>query len=217
MKQEHSYIYNKVKSMASTVMLFVYWSILGIALQSLSSCDAENSISTRYPCKFVFNTNLHPGTDMETALNGSGIYAMVSAKKGNGAWIIYTTLNDGKSHTNQITLTTAKENYADYNYMGAGKNAKDATKNGFILGKTNFSGYIAWDRQCPNCITQNGSTNFPLEWTGNRQSVICEKCKRVYSLETGAITSGGQGKEDEALMRYQVSYGGIGSILKVGN
>ena len=212
-----AYIYNKVKSMANTVMLFVYGSILCIALQCLCSCDAENSISTRYPCKFIFYTNLHPGTDIETALNGSGIYAMVSAKKGNGTWIIYTTLNDGKNHTNTITLTTAKENYADYNYMGAGKNTKDATKNGFILGKTNFSGYIAWDRQCPNCITRYGGTNYPLEWTGNRQSVICEKCKRVYSLETGAITSGGQGKEDETLMRYQVSYGGLGSILKVGN
>ena len=203
--------------MANTVMLFVYWGFLGTTLLCLCSCDAENSISTRYPCKFIFYTNLHPGTDIETALNGNGIYAMVSAQKGNGTWIVYTSLNDGKNVTNHITLTTAKENYADYNYIGAGKNAKDVTKNGFILGTTNFSGHVAWDRQCPNCINQYGGTNYPLEWTGNRQSVICDKCKRVYSLETGAITSGGQGKTDEALMRYQVSYGGIGSILKVGN
>ena len=74
-----------------------------------------------------------------------------------------------------------------------------------------------WDRQCLNCILQYGGTNYPLEWTGNRQSVICRKCKRVYSLENGTITSGGQSKEDKPLMRYQVAYTGIGSVLKVGN
>ena len=142
---------------------------------------------------------------------------MVSAQKGNGTWTILSTLNDGKNNTEKITLTTAKENYADYTYIGAGNNTKDVTKNGFILGCTNFNGYAAWDRQCLNCILQYGGTNYPLEWTGNRQSVICNKCKRTYSLETGAITSGGQSKQDQPLMRYQVSYGGIGSILRVGN
>ncbi len=196
--------------MAGIVMLF-------ICALLLESCDAENSISTRYPCRFTFNTNLHPGTSIETALNGSGSYAMVSAQKGNGTWTILSTLNDGKNNTEKITLTTDKENYADYTYLGAGKDTKDFSKNGFIVGHTNFNGYAAWDRQCLNCILQYGGTNYPLEWTGNRQSVICNKCKRTYSLETGAIESGGQGKSDESLMRYHVSYAGIGSILKVGN
>ncbi len=196
--------------MASIAILFICMLLLG-------SCDAENSISTRYPCHFTFNTNLHPGTSIETALNGAGSYAMVSAQKGNGTWTILSTLNDGKNNTEKITLTTAKENYADYTYLGAGKDTKDYSKNGFILGLTNFYGYVAWDRQCLNCILQYGGINYPLEWTGNRQQVICSKCKRVYSLETGAVESGRQGKEDKALMRYQVSYGGLGSILKVGN
>lgn len=56
------YIYNKVKSMA------------GIAMLLLCSCDAENSISTKYPCQFIFRTNLHPGTSIETALNNAGSY-----------------------------------------------------------------------------------------------------------------------------------------------
>lgn len=78
------YIYNKVKSMA------------GIAMLLLCSCDAENSISTKYPCQFYFKSQYHPGTSLETALNGTGVYTMVSAKKVNGAWNIYSTLNDGK-------------------------------------------------------------------------------------------------------------------------
>lgn len=79
------YIYNKVKSMA------------GIAMLLLCSCDAENSISTKYPCQFYFKSQYHPGTSLETALNGTGVYTMVSAKKVNGAWNIYSTLNDGKN------------------------------------------------------------------------------------------------------------------------
>ena len=211
------YIYNKVKSMAKKAVLFLSWCLLLGTCNVLSSCDAENTISTQYPCHFIFYTQYHPGTSIETALNGAGTYTMVSASKVNGAWRIYSMLNDGKNHTETIVLSTAKENYANYTYIGAGNDLKDATKNGFILGNTNFQGFVAWDRQCPNCIHQYGSTNYPLAWTGNRQFVICNKCNRTYSLETGAITSGGLSKEDQALMRYRVVYTGIGSILTVGN
>ena len=193
--------------MASIVMLFA-------CTYMLASCGAENSISRKYPCQFIFKTQYHTGTSIETALNNPGNYTFVSAKKVNGIWHIYSTLNDGKNHTEDIALTLATENYANYSYLGAGSDTKDATKNGFILGTTNFNGAVAWDRQCPNCINQYNSTNFPLEWTGNRQSVICSKCNRTYALETGAITSGDKG---EALMRYYVSYAGIGSVLTVGN
>jgi len=214
------YIYNKVKSMASKAMLFAFIPLLAclVATIFLTGCDAENSISTRYPCQFIFRTIYHPGTSIETALNGSGTtYTMISAKKVNGAWNIYSTLNDGKNKTETIVLSTAKENYANYSYLGAGNNTTDATKNGFILGQSYFNGYVAWDRQCLNCILQYGGTNYPLEWAEDRQTVICNKCKRVYRLEDGAIISGRQSKEDKSLMRYRVSYGGIGSVLTVGN
>lgn len=189
----------------------------GIAMLLLCSCDAENSISTQYLCQFIFRTQYHLDCSIVTALSGAGTYTMVSARKVNGVWNIYSTLNDGKNHTETIILSTAKENYANYSHMGAGNNTTDATKNGFILGTTNFNGYAAWDRQCPNCSQQYGGTNYPLEWTGNRQSVVCNKCKRVYNLENGTITSGGQGKNDKALMRYRVVYSGNGSVLTVGN
>ena len=86
----------------------------GIAMLLLCSCDAENCISTKYPCQFYFKSQYHPGTSLETALNGTGVYTMVSAKKVNGAWNIYSTLNDGKNQTETIILSTAKENYANF-------------------------------------------------------------------------------------------------------
>lgn len=211
MKITYTHIYNKVKTAARKTKAAVF-ALLCILL--LHACGAENSISRKYPCQFIFKTQYHPGTSIETALNNQGNYTFVSAKKENGAWHIYSILNDGKNTTENIPLTLATENYANYTYLGAGNNLKDATKNGFILGLTNFNGPVAWDRQCPNCITQYNNTNFPLEWTGNRQSVVCSKCKRTYALETGAITSGDKG---DALMRYNVTYGGIGTVLTVGN
>ncbi len=214
---EKASIYNKVKNIA-TADLKSAVSVLILLL--FSACGAENSISTLYPCQFIFRTNLHPGTSIETALNSAGTYTMVSAEKKNGAWHIYSTLNDGKNHTETIVLSTAKENYANYSYLGAGNNLKDATKNGFILGQSIYGStdgkpaYRAWDRQCLNCIYQYGGRNYPLEWTGNRQEVKCSKCKRTYSLDTGSITGGAKG---EPLMRYQVGYTGVGSTLTVGN
>ncbi len=190
--------------MAAKAMLFTFLSICLILSSSLlTSCDADNSISTRYPCQFIFRTIYHPGSSIETALQGAGTYTMVSAKKINGAWNIYSTLNDGKNHTETIVLSTAKENYANYSHLGAGNNLRMLTRTASSSATSNFNGYVAWDRQCPNCIQQYGGTNYPLEWTGNRQSVICNKCKRVYSLENGTITSGGQGKDDKALMQYR--------------
>ena len=50
------YIYNKVKSMASKAVLFLSWCLLLGTCGMLSSCDAENTISTEYPCHFIFYT-----------------------------------------------------------------------------------------------------------------------------------------------------------------
>ena len=196
-------IYNKVKHgcVWSTVMLFVVF--------ILAACEAENRISTRFPCNFYFNPKLHPGTSIETALNNLGNYTFISVKN-NGIWHIYSTLNDGRNITEDIKITTDRtegwDNRIKTHALGA--------NNGIIIGRSNFQGLVAWDRQCPNCITQYGGVNYPLELNGIRQSVMCKKCKRTYSLETGTITEGAKG---DPLMGYGISYNGIGTPVSVGN
>ena len=196
-------IYNKVKHgcVWSTVMLFVVF--------ILAACEAENRISTRFPCYFYFNPKLHPGTSIETALNNLGNYTFISVKN-NGIWHIYSTLNDGRNITEDIKITTDRtegwDNRIKTHALGA--------NNGIIIGRSNFQGLVAWDRQCPNCITQYGGVNYPLELNGIRQSVMCKKCKRTYSLDTGAITEGAKG---DPLMGYGISYNGIGTPVSVGN
>ncbi len=175
-------------------------------LLSLCGCDAEDTYSSDYACRFVFYTQYHPGSTIETALNSYGVYTMVSAIRRNGVWHVYSTLNDGKNETEDIMLTTAEENYVDYSNLGAA--------NGIIVGMTEFNGIVAWDRQCSNCLRNYGGYSYPLSWTSDRQSVSCAKCGRTYLLSTGGITSGDAGI---SLFRYRVSYAGVGSLLSVGN
>lgn len=188
--------------MTSAVMLF-------ISIYMLVACDAESRISTRFPCNFYFNPKLHPGTSIEAALNNVGNYTFISVKN-DGIWHIYSTINDGRNLTEDIKITTDRvegwDNRIKTRDLGA--------NNGIIIGLSNFQGLVAWDRQCPNCITQYGGTNYPLELNGIRQSVICKKCNRTYSLETGAITNGAKG---DPLMGYGISYKGLGTPVKVGN
>ncbi len=212
-----SYIYNKVKSIVTadlqSAVTSLHFQLLSLAIIVFlfSSCDAENSISTTYPCRFVFYTNLHPGTSIETALTGTSNFTIITTKYQNNVWHIFSTLNDGRNYNEDIVTTTAKEQRINYS-LGA--------NNGIFVGCSSYIDSngnlirIAWDRQCPNCIIQYGGTNYPLVWGKQRTTVICNKCNRTYSLDTGAIFNGNKGK---ALMRYNVSYSGIGSILTVGN
>lgn len=186
------------------------WSMaLLFCLTVLAGCDAEDLISTRFPCSFYFNPTLHKGSSIETALLNPGCYTFISVKN-LGVWHIYSTLNDGRNITEDIKITTDRiegwDNHIKTRPLGA--------NNGIIIGLSNFQGKVAWDRQCPNCITQYGGTNYPLELNGIRQSVMCKKCKRTYSLETGAITEGAKG---EALMGYGIDYKGLGTPVSVGN
>lgn len=197
-------IYNKVKGI---LLLFI--------LVALCGCGAENSISNKFACRFIFLTQNHAGNTLEVALTGYGTYTFVSASYRNGVWHILSTPNDGKDKTEDIAITSAVEKqYASYANLGA--------NNGIIIGRTIYDGgvLVAYDRQCPNCINQYGGTNYPLQWnTQDRQQVTCSKCHRTYALNTaGAITAGAEG---DRLMQYPISYiaysQGSGMMIKVQN
>lgn len=122
-----------------------------VVVLSLCGCGAEDLYTSDYACRFVFNTKYHAGTSIETALNGPGMYTMISASKIGGVWHIYSTLNDGQDKTEDIRLNTAEENYADYSDLGAA--------NGIIIGQCRYFDVttgrpvlVAWDRQCSNCL-----------------------------------------------------------------
>lgn len=201
-------IYNKVKEMAKYFVSFTLLCLLG-------ACEAENSISTEYRCQFVFYTNFHPQTNIEKALTSTGSFAIITTKYENGAWHVYATLNDSKNETQNIAMTTAIEKNINYNLLGA--------NHGIIIGSNGYGGidgnsaYLAWDRQCPNCIHQYGGTNYPLTWNQkNRQMVTCAKCQRTYDLNTGAVQSGAKGN-DKSLLGYRITYDKVNYKITVWN
>ena len=171
-------------------------------LAILMACDADDIVSRRYPCFFVFSYEQHSTSLLFAAARSAGTYVYVTAS-GDGkttARHVYVTSNDGKTPREDNIIGTDKENYTSF-LLGASNDI------GLFVGMTNFNGLWAYDRSCPNC-----SNLQPLDFTGNRQQVMCSRCQRTYDLETGSIVSGDNGN---ALMRYFCSFDG--SLLRVWN
>ena len=168
----------------------------------LVACNADDIVSRRYACHFVFSYEQHSTSLLFAAATNPGSYVYVTMT-GDGkttARHVYVTSNDGKTPREDNIIATDKENYTTFQ-LGASNSI------GLIIGLTNFNGLWAYDRQCPNC---GGSQ--ALNFTGNRQQVNCGKCQRIYDLETGGIVSGDNG---DALMRYFCSFDGM--LLRAWN
>ena len=168
----------------------------------LTACQAEAPVSRKYNCQLVFYYDQHPTSLLFAAARSAGSYVYVTSS-GDGVSSfrhIYVTSNDGKTPREDNVISTEIEKRAAC-ILGASNNI------GIIVGMTNFNGLWAYDRACPNC-----SSLQAMNWTGNRQQVICPRCQRTYELETGAIISGDEGSP---LMRYFCSFDG--SILRAWN
>lgn len=168
----------------------------------LTACEAEAPVSRKYVCRFVFSYREHPTSLLFAAAQNPGTYVYVTTKGDgkNSVRHVYVNSNDSKTPQEDNIISTDLENYSSY-VLGASNSI------GLFIGTTNFNGLWAYDRVCPNC-----SNLQAMNWTGNRQQVICPRCQRIYELETGAISSGDEGS---SLMRYFCSFDG--SILRAWN
>lgn len=172
--------------------------LLLLALSLLSvSCTKDNStISRRYPCRFHFYVQMHPTSMLLSAYKSPGTYVFTYSKveldreKGVSYRYVNVLTNNPDTPEERNRIETQIENNVPY-MMGASNEV------GLIVGRTNFSGPVAYDRACPTC-----TGIYPLTWNGKKPQVVCNSCKRVYDLETGAIVEGAEG---EPLMRYLVS------------
>lgn len=182
--------------------------LLVMLVALLVSC-ADDPISRKYPCRFLFYTQWHPTSMVIRALSGYNDFVRISVglQGGGGAYVVNVV--DREGHTESNRLTNDLENYVFDSgiYMGAG-----GSMGSVLLGRTNFNGRVAWDAMCPNC-TVSYSTKYLLRWTDNATQVKCPSCQRTYSLETGNILSGAEG---HSLLRYNVTYV-EGVSVQVGN
>lgn len=182
--------------------------VIAVLAVLLSGC-ADDPISRKYPCRFLFYTQWHPTSMIVSALSGYNEFVRISMgmQGGGGAYVVNVTNSQGKTESNRLTNELENRFFTSGVYLGAG-----GSMGAILLGQTNFNGYIAWDALCPNC-TASYSTKYLLQWTDNATQVKCSSCNRTYSLETGNILNGAEG---ESMMRYIVTYV-QGVSVQVGN
>ena len=163
----------------------------------LSSCEGENNISRDYRCYFVFDMSLHPLPCQLTALPGnSGHFCKIESNYVSGVRHLKTTRNyDGA--VEDITLRTEKERQVTLS-LGA--------NNSIILGTSSYENrLVAYDGQCPNCLSDYNGKNYPLTWQKNGLQLHCAKCDRSYDVNNGVIASGKGGRQ---LLTYKATVDG---------
>lgn len=165
--------------------------VLAMLAVLLTACgdDAQEQYSTEYPCRFTFNTQLHPTSLITLALDNPGSYTRVDAVRKGSMTSLNVSSNNGRD-TETVPLTTAEENYLVGN-MGA--------NNSIITGCSTFNGLKAYDSQCPNCLNDRSGTAFPLAWTANGQAVKCATCGRTYELNYDGRADNGR-----PLLQYKI-------------
>lgn len=163
----------------------------------LPGCDAENQYSSSYYCHFIFYTQHYPTSALANVTENAGNFVRVSVNKKNGVNHIAIT-HSYDSATEDIALTNEVENNRISYSLGA--------NNALIIGCTTTLEPRAYDGQCPYCLENGSSTNYPLSWGSDKQSVECKRCSRTYSLNyNGACTSAPDGGASRSLLQYRVS------------
>ena len=78
--------------------------------------------------------------------------------------------------------------------------------NCIIIGTSSYENrLIAYDGQCPNCLTEKGGTNYPLTWQKNGLQLHCGKCGRSYDVNNGVVADGDGGHQ---LLSYYAAFDG---------
>ena len=170
----------------------------------LASCTAENNISRDYRCYFVFDTSLHPQPCQLTAILGnSGHFCKIESSFEGGVRHLKTTRNYDNA-VEDITLRTEKERQVT---LALGAN------NCIIIGTSSYElRLVAYDGQCPNCLTDYNGNNYPLTWQKNGLQLHCAKCDRSYDVNNGVVASGKAGRN---LLTYNAAFDGV--LLRAWN
>ena len=173
--------------------------LLSICLLMVA-CNANDSISRENRCQFIFDTTLHPLPCHLTGIIGNnGHFCQVQTYVDNqGIRHLKTTRNYDKAK-DDVALTTAREAQFSY-YLGA--------NDCIIIGTSKYSieqKLVAYDGQCPNCLSEYGGYNYPLTWQNNGDHLHCAKCNRTYDVNNGVVADGAAGRE---LLRYYAALDG---------
>ena len=159
----------------------------------LYSCSADQEF-TSWPCRFVYDNSISLDQTLATATNPdiTGIFCKITERVQGGVKYLVFENNQGLSSEQRETEKDLRMN------LRLGLNG------GIIIGFSNFSGFAAYDIQCPNCVRKENNTVNPNYRVvmDNKGIATCSKCQKQYDMNNGGLIIKGE-KDDKGLERYR--------------
>lgn len=190
-----SYLHKTMRAAAAAITV--------CAAALMVSCEKTEERYSDRPCYFVYRADYHPANILSRVLSNPGMFVTVTAQKRQGIQhLMITAPFDISNEEKDMPLTTEIENRYSYT-LGA--------NNSLVIGCSVTSEWRAYDRQCPYCLKNYSTTDFPLVWTdgGNGQTMTCGRCGRTYNLNYGMSTDGNR------LVEYRIRFDG--NVMVVSN
>lgn len=177
----------------------------------LLACEGERLYDTEYPVGFSFDTKLHPTSLMTAMVENVNYFLIVNDARNGRVHTLTIETNSGQKETLRIESEAENRRIAA---MGANNSLVLGCVFGYDLNQStsDLYSYVAYDRQCPACLSDFSGTNFPLKWGEKTHTLTCEKCKRTYQL-LGA----GASNDGHRLKTYHMRYDKTEKIFTVSN
>ena len=142
---------NRVKLMLLSICLMMVACNANDSM--MVACNANDSISRENRCQFMFDTTLHPLPCHLTGIIGNnGHFCQVQTYVDNQGIRHLKTTRNYDNAKDDVALTTARETQFNY-YLGA--------NDCIIIGTSSYDfTLLAWDGQCPNCLSDYGGYNY---------------------------------------------------------
>lgn len=165
-----------------------------LTMLAVAGCGKVEDEFSTHQCYFHFNATIHNTSIIKNLCTSYEYYGMVTKQPLSGkTFTLVTTLFSGEKQSDNITTD-----------METRESCILGLNNGLIIGFSQLNQVLyVFDRQCPNCFEETGSTNHPLSWGENDKTVKCNHCHRSYNLSNGGICEQGS-----KLYRYRATFTG---------
>lgn len=192
-------------------MKFLGCLLLAVSCCLLAACSADEEYST-HACRFTYNNMIHNDPTLNSALNASsrGVFCLISENTRAGVRYLVFENNLGQTSKQQETAEEVEAKFI----LGL--------NNGIIVGFQTLNtdgangGFVAYDVQCPNCVSRTNNTANPNFRVTMESSGIatCSKCDKKYDMNNGGIILNGE-EGDRGLDKYVASTTGPSGVVSV--
>lgn len=188
-----------------------FWAHIALVSFLFASCGEVQSEFSNYRVYFIFDNAIHQNSNLAQAMTPySNVFATIrkTERVVNNASVTLFEVQNSQQNTTETSIANA---------VDLKRTSMLGMNNGVIVGYSNLSDpptFYAYDRECPNCFDPNNVPiiSYPIS-INNRNTAVCNTCKREYDLNMGGIiVKGDPGKK---LTRYRASTTGPYGVLSI--